>query len=261
MDIKKICLFLIVIFTFLALLFNVLYVAELKEKTVLSDELLAGAVENLNARGITVDEEIIDKYTPERDIYFFEVSNDHFEKICKSVCVNLFGDNVVTTEFDTPDGFSVGISDKSSYEREIGRIVLSESEFSFTYRKNGISMYYGDEPIVNMQQDGLTDEILKVIDTLIRDISSSSRLGYSITGCSLSDDYLIVTAMQTIDGNEINDVYINFVLQNNEPVIISGSWITDVPKAKYHNTLTDGVNVLFKLDIEDVKTVLSERVV
>ncbi len=263
MEIKKICRFLIFIFFVLAILFYSLYTAELKEKSVVSDELISGAVENLNLRDISVNEDVIYKNTPECDIYYFEIGEDkkHFEKICTSICKNLFGSEIVTTEFDTPEGFSVGIFDKSSYEKEIGRIILSESDLSFVYTKNGISMVNGDKPIENMQTDGITDDTAAIIDKVVSDINSGSKLGYNITGSSSSDDFLIVTAMQTIDGNEISDVYMNFVFQENELVIISGNWITEQPKAKYHNTLLDGVNVLYKLDLDFVSSIESESVV
>lgn len=263
MEIKRICRFLIVIFLILSLLFNYLYTVELKKRTVVSDELVESAVRNLSSYGIDVNEANIEKNMPERDIYFFEISDnyEYYKKVSSSLCNCLFVSNVVTTEFDTPDGYSVGIYDMTSYGKELGRIIFSRSDLSFVFSKNGLSMKDGDEPIENMQTDEISESIKSVIYDVVVNMTNSSRLGYRIAGSSSNDMYRIVSVMQTIDNNDISNSFMNFVFSEGELVILSGKWITEVPKAKYHNTLLDGVNVLYKLNLDQIKSIDRQEIV
>ena len=140
MESRKICKLLILLFSVLTLLFCFLYNVEIKKRTVISDELVFDAVENLESRGIKINESIIERITPERDIYCFEaLQNSVFYKnVTDSLCSSIFNSDVVTTEFDTPDGYSVGISDKSSSEKELGRILFSQNDDSFVFSKINI---------------------------------------------------------------------------------------------------------------------------
>lgn len=263
MESRKICKLLILIFLVLSLLFYYLYNAEIKKRTVIPDELVLSAVQNLESRGIEIDESVIQKVTPERDIYCFDVSekSDFHKNITSSLFTSIFTNEVVTTEFDTPDGYSVGIYDKSSSEKELGRILFSQNDNSFVFSKNGLSMKNGDEPIENMQTDDVTEEIAAFIEKTVVDLTNGYKLGYRIKGSSSNDMYLIVTVMQTIDGSDISNAYMNFVFQDDELVILYSDWICDSPKAMYHNTLLDGVNVLYKLRLDDVKEIISQEVV
>lgn len=263
MEIRKICRFLILIFIVLSLLFYYLYTVELEKRTVVSDEFVADAVKNLSSYGITINDEDIEKSMPERDIYWFEIGDDsdYYKRIISSISKNVFDSDIVTTEFDTPEGYSVGLYDKNSYERELGRITFSDSDLLFVFSKNGVGIKDGDQPIENMQVDKIDGRIIELIDNVVSKLTDSSKLGYRITGSSSNDTYLIVTVMLTIDNSDISNSFINFVFQNSEIVIMSGNWITGQPKAKYHNTLLDGVNVLYKLNLEQVNTIESQQVV
>lgn len=263
MEIKKTCRFLILVFLVLSLLFYSLYLAEIENRTKIPDELIYGVVENLSKSGIEINSSIIDANMPEKDIYYFEIESlkEYNMKIAESISFGVFGKDILTTEFDTPEGSAVGILNGNDSKRELGRILFYENDSSFAFSKNGVNMQYGDEPIINMQTDSIDEVVLSDIDRIISGMADDSELGYRISGSSSSDDFIIVTAMQTIDGYDINDSFINFVYSNDNLVIMRGKWIMGNPKAKYHNTLLDGVNVLYKLNLEQVKSILSEEVV
>ena len=46
---------------------------ELEKKTVISDDLVNSAVQNLTNRGIDISPHIIDRNMPERDIYYYSL--------------------------------------------------------------------------------------------------------------------------------------------------------------------------------------------
>jgi len=56
-------------------------------------------------------------------------------------------------------------------------------------------------------------------------------------------------------------MYINFIFENENLILASGKWITNSPRPEYHNTLTDGINILYNLDFDEVLEIHSERVV
>ncbi len=262
MEAGKICRLLIVIFLCLSVLFYALYRYELDRRTVISDELVASAVENLNSRGIEINSSIIERKMPERDIYYFEIGDKaHFDIVVNAVSNAVFGTGITMTEFDTPEGLSVGIYDKKSDDRELGRFVLYDRKLSFNFSKIGIDMSYGEKPILNMQTDNVSKDVYDCIDEISSALIGASQFGYTVTGSSSNDSILIVTAMQTVDGSIIKDVYLNYVFMDGELVLLSGNWITSDLKAKYHNTLTDGVNILYKLDLDNVTSVINERIV
>lgn len=263
MEINKTCRFLILVFLVLSLLFYSLYLSEIENRTKIPDELISGVVENLGKSGIEINSSIIDADMPEKDIYYVEIESikDYNMKIAESISSGIFGEDILTTEFDTPDGFAIGILNGGDSKRELGRILFYENDSSFVFSKNGVSMQYGDEPIINMQTNSIDEALLSDIDRIVSGMTHDSELGYRISGSSSSEDFVIVTAMQTIDGYDINDSFINFVFSNDNLVIMRGKWIIGAPKAKYHNTLLDGVNVLYKLNLEQVKSILSEEVV
>ena len=263
MEAKKICRLLILVFLLLSLLFNFLYSTELKKRTVVSEDLVSGAISNLSSRGIQISADDIQRSMPERDIYYFELNeiDAYFDKVTNVLGESLFDNRVETAQFDTPDGYSIGYYDKNGSDKELGRVVFSESDLLFMFSKKGISMKDGDKPIENMQVDEISEENSGVIHSIISKLIYGSKLNYRITGSSSSDTFIIVTAVQTIDDNDISDAFINFVFQDNELVLLSGKWITEQPKARYHNTLLDGVNVLYKLNLENVKSINEQKVV
>ncbi len=262
MEAGKICRLLIVIFLCLSVLFYTLYRYELERRTVISDELVVSAVENLKSRGVDIDSSIIERKMPERDIYYFETGDKaHFDIVVNAVSEAVFGTGITMTEFDTPEGLSVGIYDEKSDNRELGRFVLYDRKLSFNFSKTGIDMSYGEKPILNMQTENVNKDVYDCIDKISSALIGASQFGYTVTGSSSNDSILIVTAMQTVDGSIIKDVYLNYVFTDGELALLSGNWITSDLKAKYHNTLTDGVNVLYKLDLENVTSVISERIV
>lgn len=262
MEVKRICRVLMVIFLALGILFFALYRTELERRTVISEELVMSSVDNLKSRGIEIEPSVIERNKPERDIYYFEIGNKaHFDTVVEKISSSVFESGITMTEFDTPEGLSIGIYDSNSVDKELGRIVLYDAGLNFSFSKNGVDMSYGDKPILNMQTESIDKSVYDCIDRISSSLTSSSNLSYSITGSSANDSILIVTAMQTIDGNLIKDVYLNYVFVENELAILSGNWITASPKAMYHNTLTDGVNVLFNLDLEKVKSIERQEIV
>lgn len=104
MESQKICRLLILIFLILTLLFCFLYSKEENEETVISEEFVSEAVENLNSNGIVISRSILEREIPEMNIYCFDfdpsIKYDSF--LADALISGVFGDSITTTEFDTP---------------------------------------------------------------------------------------------------------------------------------------------------------------
>lgn len=262
MDAKKIYRVLSIVFLVLAVLFFVLYRNEQKIKSEISDEFIQSAVENLNESGVNISEEIIEKTIPERDIFYFEIDSleVHYEVITKALCQSVYASDVSTAKFETPDGISVGIYGKDS-QTEIGRIIFNGSDFSFRLYKNGVNISGTDVPVKNGNLEIVSEPNRKLVENICDSLTSGAKVSYRLSGCSGDSDLFVVTSVQMIDGHDCSDIFMNFVFENNELVSVSGKWVAETPKAKYNNTLTDGINVLYSLDIDSVSEVLNQRIV
>ena len=262
MESQKICRLLILIFLILTLLFCFLYSKEENEETVISEEFVSEAVENLNSNGIVISRSILEREIPEMNIYCFDfdpsIKYDSF--LADALISGVFGDSITTTEFDTPGGTSLGIYNADSDENEVGRLVFSGDASTFKLSLKGVGMSGGENPILNNNTEYLSDTIKNKVMLICDRLINKNRFSYRIAG-STYDDYLIVTVVQTIEGHDIRDMYINFIFENENLILASGKWITNSPRPEYHNTLTDGINILYNLDFDEVLEIHSERVV
>lgn len=264
MEQKKVVGFLIAVFLVLSVLFLSLYRSEEISKTTLSDDFIEGAVENLSSSDIRIEESVIVRDIPDDDIYYFDNSDTegNNERIIKAVIDTVYdNENVTTTRFDTPVGVSVGIYSGDDDSAELGRIVFSDNDFSFRYSKKGVSVSGADLPVFGFDEETASAEEQNVVDRICRALAEKEHNSYRISGVGGDENYKIVTAFKTIEKKDITDVYLNFVFENGTLVAATGSWFTYTPKAKYHESLTDGVNVLYKLNLADIKSVDGERTV
>ena len=263
METKRIIRLLIIIFAFLTLFFGYLYIREYKNKNTLSEDFLKLAVENLELNGIKVEENALLREVPDKNLYVFSRSdeNSYYENITKNVIDALYGSNVMSAFFDVPDGAAFGLYEKNDFDRELGRIVFSALDMSFVFTKNLVNVNGGEEIIYSGDVSVLDDEIVNKIETLAQSLNNKGNMSYRISGVSGEDELFVVSVLQTVDGCDINNCYMNFVCNADGIVKLYGKWIPEEPKAMYHEVLCDGVNALYKLNINNVTKVLSENVV
>lgn len=264
MHARKVYRFLIVIFLVLTVVFSCLYRKESAGKSYLSDDFVKDATKNIENKGVSLSADIIEKSIPEKNIYTFEIENisDYEKKVTDSVVSQIFGKNAKTASFDTPEGVSVGIYLDGDDSKESGRIVFKSSDLTFSYTKSGVGIDGAFTRVSNGLDEDVAAKHKKAIDSFVNKLSPDSCVtSYRISGCSSNDEYSVVTAVQTIDGYDLYDVYMNFVFMGDETVGIYGTWITKTPKAKYYNKLVDGVNVLYKLDFSQIREITGEKLV
>ena len=262
MEIRRIALILIIIFLSLTVLFYSLYRKEAVNKTLLTEEFVAGAVQNLKSSGVAVSADDIERTIPEKDIYVFEVPtvNAHHEKITQAISKVVFGGNATTASFDTPEGISVGIYDSENESKELGRVVFSDATLTFNFSKKGVNVSGASSAILNNDINIITETHRSVIESILQELSYDNA-AFRYAGASSNEEYVIITAMQEIGGHDIHDVYINFIFHGDEVIDISGKWIVEKVSAEYHNQLVDGVNVLYRLDLENISSIKNERLV
>lgn len=262
MDSKKIYRILSLLFLVLTVLFFVLYLRETKVKGKVSDEFITEAVTNIREHGVKISRNVIDTAIPHEGIYYFEVpdADEHDNIIVDELVTRIFGDNALTSRFETPNGVSVSIYSADN-SNELGRIVFDNSDFSFLLIKKGVNVSGTEKPVTNGRTDLLTDENTKLLSLICNNLTNGSEMDTRISGCSGDSESFVVTVLQTVDGHDISDSYINFTFDENELVSVSGKWIVEEPKEKYNNKLTDGVNALYSLDFQQIDKITQQRIV
>jgi len=164
------------------------------------------------------------------------------------------------SKLNTPEGFSVTFSDEENPEVKTGRLLFNESDFGFVYTAYGSNISSNSSVIYNSDVD--VDEYqLSTVSCLVQNLSAHKSMGYRITGSVEGENYVMVSAVQTVNGIDLHDVYINFVFEEDNLVHAMGRWITVKHSAEYHEELTDGINVLYKLDFDTIGEIKSERIV
>ena len=264
METGKICRFLIVIFLVLTVFFFYMYTTELKNKTVLSDEFVNDAISHLNSSGIDVSAEIIDKTLPNQDIYVLEISdvNEHNTAIVNSIIDNIYSENVITAVFEVPGGTSVSVYSDEDGEKELGSIFFSKTDMNFMFSISSVTVSGADVPLFVGNVGDISDIQKNTASSILDKLVSNSSVSYRFSGNSGNqDEMLILSAVQTIDGYDINNIFLNFVFEKDELIAISGNWFYGDVAPDYHEKLVDGVNVLYKLDLANVSKIYSENVV
>lgn len=263
MEGKRIIGFLIMIFAVLTVIFYGLYYTENKSVTVLEEQFVSEAVENLSRHNVAVDEKIIERNIPEGNIYIFNLQNDsqYRELVIQAFSHWLDAENNSFTMLDTPTGLSVTFHAENDKEQDNGKLVFDvSSPLDFTYSVKGNSISANTGAIYNEDTE-LDDSIQEKIMSLVNELSAGKNMGCRLTGSVDTDRYKIVSAVQTFNGREISGVYLNFVFEDTSLVNVIGKWIPFEPSLKYHEKMTDGINVLYKLNLDEVAAVLDENLV
>ena len=257
----KISLFLIIIFSVLSILFYSLYVAEADKIQRLSDEFLDAGIENLALHDVLVNSDVILREIPDKDIFVFE--DIDFEKnnskIADVIVDTAFDEDSITImSFDVPSGVSLVIHDKSDSSKELARVTYSYNDASFKFTRNGVNVTGTENPVFNNRQSEMSPSLIDKVTSVAQKISSQNT-SFRISGVLGEENMCFVTLVKTVDKIDIKDIYINFVFHQDTLVAVQGHWFIDYPVPEYHNTLIDGLNVLYKLDFASVNEIKNER--
>lgn len=259
----KISGFLIIVFSVLSILFYSLYISEAKKSQTLSEDFISLGIENLSSRNVSVDPETIIREIPDKDVFVIEnvdfLSNNN--AVANVFVEEVFDKKLITTmSFEMPTGVSLVIHDKSDSSKELARVIYSDKDFGIKFSKNGVTITGTDIPAFNNRQNELSSQIVDKITSITQKIVSQDT-SFRISGVIGEDDFYIVTVVKTVDEIDLKDVFINYVFQDGNLVAVGGNWFLSTPKARYHNTLKDGLNVLYMLDFDNLSTIKQERIV
>ncbi len=264
MEVRKIVRLFIIIFALLCVVFGFLYKMELDRINTLDEEFVRNAVENLTSKGIEINESVIVDNIPDKDIYVFSATDVEKQNgaIIDAFVKQIYDNkNVKYKTLQSPEGITYDLYDGSSEINSVGRAVFSDkSDGTFTYFKTGFS----ESVVKDFSENAKTvndSELLSFVDGFYSLSAKPEKLSYRICGFVEKDGLKTVTAVQTISDYDIYTCNINFTFKDSELVCSYGKLVQENPKAQYHNRLMDGVNVLYKMDLSQVKAIKSERLV
>ena len=256
---------LIALFLVLNIAFLCMYLYEYRSSEYVDEEFVLAAVENLSARGISVSNGVFDTQKPNLPAGKIVVSHDKnvarvvSDEIAKFTLGNV---DVRIVEFDTPEGISLSFynDDMVSSNMQLAKTFFSHDGFGFQYS----DFRYEKEtqapgiPVKTISKTISYDE-KKILNDFALCFGKTLQLGYRICGCRIYDDGTLFTLVQTFEGVDIENMYMNILLWNGEILSAKGSWISSKTEKNYRFEMIDGVNAVFTLPLDKVEQIVSQR--
>lgn len=265
MEQKKICRLFIAFFALLNIIFLLLYYVQYGGSGRLDEEFAQNVVKNLSDRGIKISQNEIVMKVPDNSIYTFEITdkNDYCDKLAKKLAGFLFDCETENVYFDVPDGISVSIYDKNYVDSptELAKLLINPDTFYFQYTDSEYSL---SEPLSTDEISALKVKISADEQKAVSDFANALCFGdcsWYITGSDVTDDGIVITLKQSTSGTSIDGAYMNVELWNTRVIAACGTWITEDIKERYYNPLLDGINVLYKLDLDNISAINYEKIV
>ncbi len=258
---------LIVLFALLNIVFLCMYAYEQKSSEYIGEDFVLSAVENLSERGISVSADVLERGIPNLPAGKIVLTDEenNGKKVSDSVVRYTLGNTEVrTVAFETPDGASLSYysSDESVSNIQLAKTEYNNDNFSFSYSD---FRYEKEAEAPSEMIDTLSGEISysekKLLENFVLCFEKTTSLGYRISGCKEYEDGTVFTLVQTFGDADIKDMYMNVLVWNEEILSAKGNWISEKVAKNYKYEMTDGVNAVFGLELEDVGEILSQRCV
>lgn len=266
METGKICKLLIAVFILLNTMFLLLYYSELNGAGKLTLEFAQNVSENLSKRGIAVNADMFVLDLPENGIYMLELPDRHdsAKDTAKNISVSEFkGVSSEIVSFEIPDGVSLSIYDSKTDTNELAKLQIKFEDFGIQYAN---TLYAG----LTDADDGVSQSISELsgkqkhrLDAFVNALNSDATFGYRIKSLENRGFYVVAEICQTAGTTDIAGMNVKICISAEDSDIMSasGNWITFPVSSKYSDSLIDGINVIFKLELENVSAVNSEKMV
>ena len=262
MFLKKIFIFLAVVFLVVDICLLGFYIQANNNLKMLSDNLMEDTVKYYASAGVKLDKEDIVRYVPDNKIYVFASDNGTIGSgVAQSFTKALLSKNAKVNVVETPDGTSYTVSENG---KNVGSLRLYTEGFGFEYVSGSFNadvIRLPDSAVYNGKND-LDRGEKKSIDAFVSALSPSLKNNYEITGSMDIDNLLCVSVVQLVDnGCPVDNMYISIALDGDTVVCAKGNIILSVIEKKYSEPLYDGINALNRVDVSDVKEFISEKIV
>lgn len=263
MFLKRICIFLAVAFLVVDVVLLTFYLKARNHLLVISDEMIQNTVMYYESNGVNIKEDVIESKIPENAVYTFDYSNiDCSVEIAEKMAKKLFSENSTVSFAETPDGISFSLSNKGSIEANF-RVYRDSFRFEYLkgdFSKDTVSFLLPSE--FENKNTVLSNESKKVIDSFLKCISLKNEHKYVVSGISeISEGTYVCIKSIVNDKCPLENMYINFYIKNKELVYADGNWVFSNFKKSYKEQLVDGINVLNRINISAVSTIVSENIV
>lgn len=262
MFLKKICIFLAVVFAAVDIFLLSMYFEAKNSAKNISDKMIEDTVSYFRTSGVKIDESIISEVVPQNKIYTFSYANvDIGDRVAENIVKALNISATSVNPVETPDGTSYSINADNSVAASFR--VYSDS-FKFEYVSGDFdksihsvpsNAFENDNIILDKNQDS-------ALYAFFSGLTLSEKPKYTVTGSYVSQGGLCVSVRQNIsDKCAVSDMYANVLVDGDKVLYAEGKMIFAQIKKSYSEQLYDGVNALMRIDLTDVSQFLSENIV
>ena len=263
MFLKKICVFLPVVFLAVDMFLLSLCFETRKNLSYLSETMMTDAVNYFESCGVTVRSSVIKEKIPDNAVYTFLADNASLApEIAQKLADAYFPDSPVSF-VETPDGvaYSIGNAGTAASFR------VTDGSYRFEYSESGFSKdllpALSTEPFTS-QNPQLDDRQTDAVHVFMQALSAakSDRRDYTLQGVLTRSDGVYVCLSQNIAGAyPVNDMFVNLYLREDHVAYACGNRMFAALQRSYSQPLIDGVNALRSLELDGVKEILSEQIV
>lgn len=263
MFLKRISIFLLVAFLIVDAVLLTFYLKARNHLLVISDKMIENTLMYYESNGVKIGKNVIKPRIPENAIYTFDSSNIELSpEIAEKMSGKLFSETSTVSFAETPDGISYSISNKGIVEANF-RVYRDTFRFEYLkgdFVKDSVSFILPTE--FKNEKTVLSYDTEKVIEKFLKSISLKNDNKYTVSGISQFPEGTYVCIKSVVcDKYTVENMYINFYIKDKELVYADGNWIFSGFKKSYVEELTDGINVLGRINMSTVSTVVSEEII
>lgn len=262
MFLKRICIFLAVVFLSVDIFLVSMYFQAKNSAKYISDGMIDDTVSYFRSVNIKLDKSVISEAVPQNKIYTFtssnlEVGQQIAEKLVKSLGISATSINPV----ETPDGTSYSLNTKDAVA---GSFRVYSDSFRFEYASADFSKEDYGVPSSPFENDNtkLGNKPKNAVASFLSGLTLGSNPKYCVNGSYNANGCLYVSVSQKVSENaDAEDMYANLVVSDGRVVYAEGKMIFALIKKSCSEQLYDGVNALMRADCDNVSRFLSEKIV
>lgn len=243
-----------------------MYIGLKYDRTMLPEEMIENVIENLGARGVTVQNGAIMREKQSIPIYTaIKEKPENCKKKLERILDLLIENDGEYSEKNVPDGIAVvkkaSGGEASAFLTSNSRLTAVSSEISDSEREGVLGVDFGG---VNSENQTADKSCMNTVKRFYQAVSKSTKRGTATFGFRTLEvreygDGSIVFCVQTADDIDLPAYTARFYFSSDGTLLLADGvfFIGEAEKA-YSANLLDGVNLIYRMELSEVSEIISE---
>ena len=243
-----------------------MYVGLKYDRTMLPEEMIENAIENLSARGVTVQNGAIMREKQSIPIYTaVKEKPENCMKRIERVLDVLINNEGEYYEKKVPDGIAAvkkaADGEASAFLTSNSRLTAISSEISDSEREGVLGV---DFSAVNSENQTADKSCMKPVKRFYQAVAKSTKRGMASFGFRTLEvrehgDGTIVFCVQTADDIDLPAYTARFYFSSDDELLLAdGEFFIGEAEKAYSAALLDGINLIYRMELSEVSEIISE---